>query len=570
MVQWWKSLRLKARFMVYAGLGVSIFAVLALALLSWFELSLLKQRFRSAGQNELTSLADLVESAMEQRVDDSGNVAIKVFNGWFESRNRDYNGKLWSVWSPKVAAYMAQTEPSRAAKKPRDAIDEEALRTGLPVERFAGGAYRYSLPIVLGRNTGAHTEVCAGCHTGGMDIGNGEVIAVFSTSVPAAEDFAALYRLLAFMAVGMGAAAAFAILGIQLILGRVITSPLARMTKAMLRLADGDESTEIPSQRRRDEIGEMAKAVRVFKEHMIAANRFRAERKDAEARAAAQRRADMRRLVDEFRAAIGGIVNIVSSASAQLEGTAGTLSKSADRNRSLSATVAEASGETSAHVLSVASASEQLSASVHEIGEQVQRSSRIATEAVAQARQTGTRIGELLQAVNSIGGVVKLIAGIAKQTNLLALNATIEAARAGAAGRGFAVVAQEVKMLAAETAKATDEIASQIAGVQEATKESVGGIEEISGTINRVSGIADAIAAAIEQQGLATVEISQSIQQVAGRSADVAANVNEASRAASETGTASENVLSAAQSLSKESSHLKAEVDKFLATVAAA
>jgi methyl-accepting chemotaxis protein len=507
---------------------------------------------------------------MEQRLNDSENVAIKVFNGWFESRNRDYSGKLWSVWSPKVTAYMAQTAPEQAAKKPLDAIDEEALRTGLPVERFVGGTYRYSLPIVLGRNTGARTEVCAGCHTGGMGIENGEVIAVFSTSVPAAADFAALYRLLLIMAGGMAAAAAAAILGIQFILGRVITVPLARMTTAMLSLAGGDETTVVPSQHRRDEIGEMAGAVSIFKEHMIEASQLRAEQKNAEARVAEQRRADMRRLVGEFRAAIGGIVNIVSSASSQLEGTAATLSTSAEKNRSLSAVVAEASEESSAHVLSVASASEQLSASVHEIGEQVQRSSKIANEAVTQARLTGTRISDLLNAVNSIGGVVKLIAGIAKQTNLLALNATIEAARAGAAGRGFAVVAQEVKMLAAETAKATDEIASQIAGVQVATKESAGAIDEISGTIHRVSEIADAIAAAIEQQGLATVEISESIQQVAGRSADAAANIAEVNRAASETGAASENVFSAAQSLSKESSHLKIEVDKFLTTVAAA
>ena len=570
MVEWWKSLRLKARFMVYAGLGVLIFAVSALAVLSWFELSLLEQRFRSAGRNELKSLAALVETAMEQRVNDSENVAIKVFNGWFESRNRDYSGKLWSVWSPKVTAYMAQTAPEQAAKKPLDAVDEEALRTGQPVERFVGGTYRYSLPIVLGRNTGARTEVCAGCHTGGMGIENGEVIAVFSTSVPAAADFAALYRLLFIMAGGMAAAAAAAILGIQFILGRVITVPLARMTKAMLSLAGGDETTVAPAQHRKDEIGEMAGAVSIFKEHMIEASQLRAEQKNAEARVAEQRRADMRRLVGEFRAAIGGIVNIVSSASSQLEGTAATLSTSAEKNRSLSAVVAEASEESSAHVLSVASASEELSASVHEIGEQVQRSSKIANEAVTQARLTGTRIGDLLNAVNSIGGVVKLIAGIAKQTNLLALNATIEAARAGAAGRGFAVVAQEVKMLAAETAKATDEIASQIAGVQVATKELVGAIDEITGTIHRVSEIADAIAAAIEQQGLATVEISQSIQQVAGRSADTAANIAEVNRAASETGAASENVLSAAQSLSKESSHLKIEVDKFLTTVAAA
>ena len=271
MVQWWKSLRLQARFMALTGIGVLILAACALALVSWFEVSSLKQRFRSAAENELKSLAALVESAMEQRLNDQENVAIKVFNGWFESRNKEYSGKLWSVWSPKVTAYMAQTEPERAAKKPLDGIDQEALRTGLPVERFAGGTYRYSLPIVLGRNTGTQTEVCAGCHTGGMGLEAGEVIAVFSTSVPTTGEFAALYRLLLIMAAGMSAAAAFAILGIRLILGQVIARPLGRMTEAMLGLAGGDETIHVPAQHRKDEIGEMAGAVRVFKEHMIEA-----------------------------------------------------------------------------------------------------------------------------------------------------------------------------------------------------------------------------------------------------------------------------------------------------------
>ncbi len=425
MVRWWKALRLQARFVALAGIGVLIFAVCALALVSWYEVSSLKQRFRSAAENELKSLAALVEAAMEQRLNDQENVAIKVFNGWFESRNRDYSGKLWSVWGPKVTAYMAQTEPERVPKKPLDSADQEALRTGLPVERFEGGTYRYSMPIVLGRNTGARPEVCAGCHTAGMGIETGEVIAVFSTSVPTAAGFAALYRLLLIMAAGMSAAAAFAILGIRLILGRVITRPLGRMTEAMLCLAGGDESNEVPSQRRADEIGEMAGAVRVFKEHMIEASRLRAEQRNTEARIAEERKAGMRRLVAEFRAAIGSIVNIVSTASAELEGTAVTLSKSAEKNRDLSASVADASEESSANILSVASASEELSASVTEIGGQVQHSSKIANEAVTQARRTGIRIGELLQAVQNIGGVVKLIAGIAKQTNLLALNATI-------------------------------------------------------------------------------------------------------------------------------------------------
>jgi methyl-accepting chemotaxis protein len=570
MTKWWRSLRLQARFMMLAGAGVLIFAASALAILSWFELSLLNQRYRSAAENELKSLAALVESAMEQRVNDSENVAIKVFNGWFESRNQEYNGKLWSVWSPKVTDYMAQTEPGKPAKQPQDDIDREALRTGQPAERFTGDTYRYSLPIVLGRNTGSRTEVCAGCHTGGMAIEKGEVIAVFSTMVPAEAELAALHRFLWIMVAGAAVTAAIAIFGIGVILGQVITRPLGRMTKAMLRLAEGDETAAIPSSRREDEIGEMAGAVRVFKEHMIEASHLRAEQKNAEARAQREHKEGMRRLAAEFRDAIGGIVNIVSSASAQLETTAVTLSTSAEENRSLSENVATASEESSSNVLSVASASEQLSASVHEIDAQVHESSQIATEAVTQARQTGARIGELLEAVNSIGGVIKLIDEIADQTNLLALNATIEAARAGEAGKGFAVVAQEVKSLAAQTAEATGKIASQIASVQEATKDSVAAIGEITATINRVSEIASSIAAAVGEQGTATQEISQSVQQVAGRSADVAANIAKVSRAVGETGTASGKVLSAAQSLSKESSHLKCEVDKFLANVAAA
>ena len=570
IAEWWKSLRLQARFMALAGVGVLVFATLALGIVSWFEYTSLKQRFHSAADNELRSLAALVESAMEQRLNDPENVAIKVFNGWFESRNKDYSGKLWSVWSPKVTDYMAQTEPSHAPKKARDAVDEEAMRTRQPVERFDAGTYRYSMPIVLGRNTGGNTEICSGCHTGGMGIENGEVIAVFSTTVPAVEEVAALHRFLWIMAAGAAGAALAAILGIWLIFGQIITRPLARMTKAMLRLAEGDETAEVPSRNRKDEIGEMGGAVSVFKQHMIEASRLKAEQKSAEARTLAAHKETMQRLAQEFRAAIGGIVNIVSNASAQLETTAIALSATAEENKNLSANAASASEESSANVLAVASASEQLSASVHEIDDQVHESSRIANEAVTQARQTGSRIGELLHSVNNIGGVVKLIKEIADQTNLLALNATIEAARAGAAGRGFAVVAQEVKSLASQTAKATGQIASQIASIQDATKDSVAAIGDITQTIDRVSGIASSIAAAVGEQGVATQDISQSVQQVAGRSADVTANIAKVSRAAGETGTASGNVLSAAQSLSKESSHLKAEVDKFLATVAAA
>jgi methyl-accepting chemotaxis protein len=229
--------------------------------------------------------------------------------------------------------------------------------------------------------------------------------------------------------------------------------------------------------------------------------------------------------------------------------------------------VAAASEEASTNVQSVASATEELSSSVNEISRQVQESARMATDAVGQARVTNDRVSELSKAASRIGDVVELINTIAGQTNLLALNATIEAARAGEAGRGFAVVASEVKALAEQTAKATGEIGQQITGIQAATQESVNAIKEISGTIERLSEISSTIAAAVEEQGAATQEISRNVQQAAHGTQQVSSNITDVQRGASETGSASSQVLSAAQSLSGDSNRLKLEVGKFLDSV---
>ena len=351
---------------------------------------------------------------------------------------------------------------------------------------------------------------------------------------------------------------------------RSIVPPIARMTGIMGKLADGDTSVQVPGIGRTDEIGEMAGAVQVFKDNMIEADRLRAERAEMEVRIAAQRKADMQQLADSFEAAVGNIIEAVSSASIELEAAATSLTKTAENTQHLSTTVAAASEQASTNVQSVASATEEMSSSVSEIARQVQESSQIAVEAVRQAGKTDVRINELSQAAGRIGDVVNLISAVAQQTNLLALNATIEAARAGEAGKGFAVVAQEVKALAAQTAKATEEISSHIVGMQTATKDSVSAIKDISGTINRISEIASVIAAAVEEQGAATQEISRNVQEAATGTTQVASNITQVNQGAAETGSASAQVLSSARSLANESNHLKVEVEKFLTNVRAA
>jgi methyl-accepting chemotaxis protein len=359
-------------------------------------------------------------------------------------------------------------------------------------------------------------------------------------------------------------------LAVSVLVAGGITRPLHRMTGAMKGLAGGKLDVEVPGIGRRDEVGEMAEAVEVFKSNAVARQRLEAEQKEAESRAVAQRKADMNKMADDFEGAVGEIIQTVSSASTELEASAGTLTKTAERAQEVTTTVAAASEEASTNVQSVASATEQMASSVNEISRQVQESARMAGEAVDQARKTNDRVGELSKAASRIGDVVELINTIAGQTNLLALNATIEAARAGEAGRGFAVVASEVKALAEQTAKATGEIGQQVSGIQAATQESVNAIREISGTIEKLSEISSTIAAAVEEQGAATQEISRNVQQAAQGTQQVSSNIIDVQRGAGETGSASSQVLSAAQSLSRDSNRLKLEVGKFLSSVRAA
>ena len=357
------------------------------------------------------------------------------------------------------------------------------------------------------------------------------------------------------------------VVSLALIIGRGVSVPINEMTHAMTRLAEGDLEAEVPAQDRKNEIGEMAAAVQVFKDNANRVKQMESEQAAQEKRAEEEKRRTMSKMADDFQASVGGVVQSVSLASSQLQSSAQSLTAISEDTSTKATAVAAASEEASTNVQTVASAAEELSSSINEISRQVSQSTQIAGNAVDAAGKADEMVQGLAMSAQKIGDVVALITDIADQTNLLALNATIEAARAGEAGKGFAVVASEVKNLANQTAKATEEISGQIGGIQNATKNSVKAIQDITRTIGEISEISSAIAAAVEEQGAATTEIARNVEQAAAGTGDVSANIGGVTQAAGNAGQSASQVLNAANELSKQSEMLKSEVDKFMAQV---
>jgi methyl-accepting chemotaxis protein len=502
----------------------------------------------------------------------------RVLKHVFEARMR-----AWMALATDNQTYWDQAEQSYQAAFTRldqliaQTIDptRQAQAVTLKAAIAEGKARNFALKAFRGKNTALETPEAKAAFTAALAAAS----KIEEIAVPLANAYRSAAESVTAQAVddlALGGRVAMILGVVSMIIGMVmatltslsISRPIRALTAAMLELADGKFDILLPGLGRKDEIGGIAGAVEKFK--VKAAEKAQAE---AEAKmkqdqiAAEQRKAEMRRLADTFEAAVGEIVDAVSSASTELEAAAGTLTTTAGKAQELATRVAAASEQASVNVHSVAAASEELSVSVREISIQVQESARMAGEAAGQARSTSEQVNELSKAATRIGDVVDLINTIASQTNLLALNATIEAARAGNAGRGFAVVASEVKALAEQTSKATSEIGQQIGDIQAVTQSSVDAIKGISGIIEKLSETSTIIASAVEEQGAATLGISRNVQQAAQGTQHVASDIVNVQHGAGETGSASSQVLSAARSLASDSNRLKLELGKFLSTV---
>jgi methyl-accepting chemotaxis protein len=372
------------------------------------------------------------------------------------------------------------------------------------------------------------------------------------------------------IAVGVGLVSVLIGFVLAIVMARSVAVPIAAMTEVMRRLSRREMATTITGLGRKDEVGAMADAVKVFKESMIRSDELAAAQEATKAAAAASQKAALNQMADRFEADVGHLVSMLAASSTEMEATAKSMTATAEQTAIQAQSVAAASEEAGTGIQTVAAAAEELSASIAEISQQVSQSSQVTTRAVADAQRTDAVVRALAEGAQKIGDVVGLINNIASQTNLLALNATIEAARAGDAGKGFAVVASEVKSLAQQTGVATAEIGAQISQMQSATKEAVNAILAITGTIDEVSTIATAIAAAVEEQGAATGEIARNVQHTAVAAQQVTANISGVNRAAGDTGAAATQVLGAAGELSKQSERLSHEVRGFVASVRAA
>jgi methyl-accepting chemotaxis protein len=533
----------------------------------WMQAQQMESDLDRLSRSEMTSLQELIINVMAHRAEDSDNIGIHIYNNWFGSRNRDYPGKVWSAWSPPVAAYVKEAEPDRPTKRPMDDIDQEALRSGQPVARMVDGAYRYSLPIVLGVTNGANQDSCHGCH-GAMGLKDGDVIAVMSSSLSTAEPQAKLRRVLIGLALGGALAAALSVLGLRLLLKRLISRPIHDMIDRMANLAGGNTAVVIPAIDQHNEVGDIARAVQVFKENALV--KAAMEHDARQANTAREDRMDkLEAAIGLFEHVVGEVMSSVRRSAAQMTATARHMVGLADAAAEQSTHTAQEAQAANECMSMVANAANELSAVIGEISAQVNRSSAVAGAATQEAGSVQAKVGGLAEAASRIGQVVALINDIGQKTNLLALNATIEAARAGTAGKGFAVVANEVKGLAGMTVKATGDIGVQVGHIQDETRCTVAAIHAIADTIIRMDEATTTISGALGRQNAATATMSRNIDQAASGTQSVCTRITQVNGTILQTDNAARDVLTSVESLESQSTRLEAEIARFLSGIRA-
>ena len=562
------AMRLSLKTILVGSIGLLAVAAVGQGALSVVKSSSIEHHVKDIGRNWLPSVSTV--SAMNTAVRDARVKLFRLVTASDDAQTLAENQRGLDRSLQNLSVLRKAYEPLISSAQERALYEQFATIWA----QYAEGQKKVVELMAAGQKTQAFA-LMSGAEMAGLNNGAAQALqkdidfnsegAKASIDGVVAEATSATVAAYAAMALALATALgamAFALFG--------ISRPIGRMTAAMSEIAAGDATVAVPGRGRGDEIGAMAAAVQVFKDNLIRARVLEEETALARAGAEAQRKAAMREVADGFERAVGGIVGMVTAAATELQATARSMTGTASETAGQSSTVAAAAEEAASNVNTVAAAAEELGASVQEIGRQVDGSAELAQAAVSEAGQTAALVQELSAAAARIGDVVAMISTIAGQTNLLALNATIEAARAGEAGRGFAVVAAEVKDLANQTARATDEIGSQIGRIQASTGQAVSAIEAIAGRIREISGVATSIAAAVEEQGAATQEIVRNVSQAAIGTGEVTSNVAGLAAAAEETGAAASQVLASASELSRQSEHLGAEVKRFLDTVRAA
>lgn len=547
---------LQRRFTVWVGAGIIALTAGSIYAISTLQRAQMEHSLDQFSRSELESLHALIVTAMNVRPEDGSDIGVRVFNEWFSQRNRDYPGEVWSVWGPQVAAHMSETSPDRKPKTARDEVDEEALKSARQVTRMTADSYRVSLPIVLGVTDGASKETCYGCH-GAMGMKDGDVIAVLSSRLDVAPERNRQWRIVATV-LGIGILLVLAaIVALRKALIRLITGPIGAMTAIMEALARGRHDIAITGVERQDEIGAMARAVEIFRENAIERERLERQQEIAEIEAIQARKQAVLDMAEKIERETSSAVSNIEANARQVGGVADNMSQFARIVSEDSQSVADASEQALANTQMVSAAADELSGSIRQIMSEVERASTVTKSAVEHGARAETTIRSLTDAVARISEVTRLINAIADQTNLLALNATIEAARAGEAGRGFAVVAAEVKNLANQTARSTEDINRQVAEIGAATEAAVRAVGDIGSHIHEIDEVASTIKATMEHQGGAMQEIARNVSQTARASHEVSDKIQSVSDKAHQVGARAGEVRQAIENVTENISGLR-------------